>query len=268
MSLSPRSQSVRRVLAAAALAASGTVATQLAVRWSDLPTSITMATFFTLAAIGVTRRSVLGQVAGRALAVIPAVPLLYELLVKQHASAPILAIGGGAIAALALTRPLLHTDEARAEFAPIRFRRLFLAAATVAFTSGTLFSFASFESAAHGHVASAIGSALLGSSLLGTAVGIVRMRGWGVLLAVLSTVIAFTSAAFFGVPLAAALLAAAPGFLVGGALATARLAPETAPLPARVASYEAAPEPARVRVGELEELDAEIEPPAARAQTR
>jgi hypothetical protein len=91
--------------------------------------------------------------------------------------------------ALRLAAPGLHTPAARAEFAPVAYRRVFLAGATAAVALGVSSAFGALWQAVavlQGHtggVSGAVwGPALLVIPCLASAVGVLRMRAWGVLL--------------------------------------------------------------------------------------
>lgn len=165
-----------------------------------------------------------------------------------------------ALAAISLVaaRPLLRTEHARATFAPLAMRSWFLAAATAAIGIGIAVTGVAVELAFVHQIGSALLLGALAASLVGSGVGVVRMRGWGVLLgaisAILGAAVAFMEHRFFGW---STFFLAAPGAVTTAALLAARAgigqsAPETPAPPARfrVASAEDA------SAAEEEELEA------------
>ena len=91
-----------------------------------------------------------------------------------------------ALAALVVTRPLLSSQRAREEFAPVALRPWFLASAIGAMASGVVLArlaaaFAHFPMLAR----DAIGLAVLAVPLVVAGVGVIRMRAWGVVLGAL-----------------------------------------------------------------------------------
>jgi hypothetical protein len=266
----------RRAAGVALLTSGATAAGSMLVQFGDGTSALFLAGFFSAAALAISRPSVLGQVIGRGLAILPVIPLTYEIL-HGRVDPTLGVVGGGAALGLLLARPLLHTKEARASFSPVRFRRWFLAAAAMAASGATLYSLVSYEFASRGHLAAAAGTALLATALIGTTVGIVRMRAWGALLGMLSALLALAGA-LFGLPAMVVMLSAMPGLVIGGAIAASRLLPELAPAPGRARVFVSdasehereAHEAPRVRMTATEpEPLADLEPlPAARAQTR
>jgi hypothetical protein len=105
------------------------------------------------------------------------------------------AIATASGAALWLARPMLQTLEARAAFAPARFRGLFLAGATAASATGIAMGAIGIGMLGWGMVAGA-GVALVGGALVASGLAVVRMRSWGALLPALLSAVALTIGAF------------------------------------------------------------------------
>lgn len=128
--------------------------------------------------------------------------------------------------ALVVTRPLLSTERARAEFAPVALRPWFLASAIGSMASGVTLarvaeSFAHFSMLAR----DAIGLSVLAVLLFVSGVGVLRMRAWGVLLGAFAAlasipILAWMRDSLLTVPV---LLASAPAAMMGVLVAIARL---------------------------------------------
>jgi hypothetical protein len=186
-----------------------------------------------LGALALGRRSVSSQVFGRSVAWLILAPsaigvgdaLWHGRLPDGYAA--LLAVTSAA--ALVLARPALHTAEARAEFDPARYRRLFLAGAVSAGMTGLAAAFFALEAMWWGAHGPGLAFGALAAALLASAAGVVRMRAWGVLLAIVTSVGALGAALLTGDhALALGLaLAALPGALLASPLAIARLRPES-----------------------------------------
>ncbi len=151
-----------------------------------------------VAAVGITRRSLAAQVLARAmgwLAFIPGAVVFAHHLGQGRFAAGMAAIATASGAALWLARPMLQTREARAAFAPARFRGLFLAGATSAAATGLALGAIGIGMLGWGVVAGA-GVALLGGALVASGLAVVRMRSWGALLPALLSAVALTTGAF------------------------------------------------------------------------
>jgi hypothetical protein len=164
--------------------------------------------------------------------------------------------------ALMLGRPMLDGAEAQETFAPIAFRSWLLAAAVSAMGVG-------IATTRYGAVLIGIHFARFGAPLLGlglalilSAIGIVRMRAWGMLLGIATVPFALVSAlavraTSFNWPLLGTLV---PGVMIAGILVSARLRNR----PTRVAHR-----PARIRVSsEPTEPTSELETAAEPASLR
>jgi len=209
----------RRLLGPAALLASAGGLAAIAlhdvhwIEWGLLAYSGAVAA----AGLGLARRSMPIQVLSRAAAWTVLAPSVLVTLFSfgnghpEWMAAALAATSGGA---LLLARPMLHSAEARAEFAPSSFRRWLLAGATASAGSGIVAGLLGLDGL-HWHPASAI--ALLGLALaqVASAVGVVRMRAWGILLGGLTSVVSLITALFMhdaaGLALA---LATIPGFML------------------------------------------------------
>ncbi len=217
-----------------------------------------------VAAVGLSRRGLVTQALSRGTAWVVFAPTLIVTIASLWMShrveheAALMAAGTGA--ALALGHPMLNTDEARAAFSPVRFRRWFLASMTAtaaAFLSGGYFA---LDAARGSHVGAAVGLGALCLSLLASLVGIARMRGWGPLLAGVTSVAALLAAAILGGATGVGVaLAAVPGLLMTAPLILSRLIPAPASAPGPVATRVAldTPEPpTRVRVAPIVDAEA------------
>lgn len=212
-----------------------------------------------LASLGISRRSLVAQVLSRgAFFLVLAPSLVITLSSAWHGHfAPWLAVLAAASGtALLVSRPLLHTKEARAAFAPNAYRRWLLGGSIALCAAGYLSAAIGLEASAAGVAAGA-----LSASYFASAIAVVRMRAWGVLLGTATSIVLLLSA--FVVPWLAVvgpLFAAAPALL--GHL-----------LPVLLARHRGAPareEPVRYRVAsslppvaELEEVEAEEDARAA-----
>lgn len=159
--------------------------------WELLAFSGTIA----LAGIGLSRRSMSMQVLSRAMAWVVLVPsaMIGAVSMGGHfewGAAAFAAASGGA---LLLARPMLHTAEARAQFAPTSFRRWLLAGATASAATGIVAGAIGLDSL-HWHSGSGIALITLGLSLIASAIGVVRMRAWGILLGAATSIVAMLAA--------------------------------------------------------------------------
>ena len=228
-------------------------------------------------AIGLGLRSVRAQVLARGVAwtvLAPSLLGIVESFGRGHLpDATSAFFGATSAAALLLARPLLHTPEARAAFSPVGYRRLFLAGAVAAATAGTATLLFALEALLWGPSRPALALASLGAMLLTSAIGVARMRAWGVLLALVSSVAAVVGAIVSGnevVGMGLA-LAAIPGALLASPLLAARLGIGTASRDAsgptlRVKADEDRFVRARVSVGEEEVVDEALPPRRMAAQ--
>jgi hypothetical protein len=182
-----------------------------------------------VAAVGLARRSVRSQVLSRGIAWVVLTPMLVGLAdALGHGHLPdahTVFFATTSAGALLLARPALHSDAAKAEFSPVAYRRVFLAGAVAAvMTSAVVAMFAAAQLMwrAHGH---GLALAAFAATLLATAVGVVRMRAWGVLLGMVTSVAAFGAALFASNEYTAMgfALAAIPGLLLASPLLAARL---------------------------------------------
>lgn len=237
----------RAFLTGAAMAVAGGEVARAA--FSAYWTHLGLAAFGALiavAGIGLTRRSLSVAVLSRGIAgLVFAVTGTTAVAMAGHGHLPlefalVASTTGGA---LLLSRPVLHTKEAREAFAPYAFRRILLTGSIVTAAAGfavVLRMLLGLESGATGYIALSV----LAAAYFASAVGVVRMRAWGVLLGALTSV---------------GLLAIAP-FVDGGAhlasLAVAAAVPLVSHLlPVLVARWrsveKAGSEEARVRIGSV-----------------
>jgi hypothetical protein len=184
------------------------------------------------AAVMTLRRSVSSQVVARGIAVWAVVMGLWPyggaVWVALHAFVATLAL-----AALWLSRPALDTPEARAEFDPLSHRRVFLAGATVsvfvAVSSALALVWLCVSRACghtHGDGPSLLSTLFPAIAFLAAAVGVCRMRAWGVLLGIAASVVeGWSLQARHPLETLGLATVLAPGLLFGAALVAARMGP-------------------------------------------
>ncbi len=237
------------------------------------------------AGLGLSRRSLPIQVLARATAwtvLVPSVLVTLFSFASGHAEWMAAALTAGSGGALLLARPMLNTAEARADFAPSSFRRWLLASATASATSGIVAALIALDEL-RWHPAAAIPVAGLALAQLASAVGVVRMRAWGILLGGLTSVLGLIAALFMHDATGFALaLATIPGFMMILPVLIAkrqRAKAEAASSYTRVASHVSFDDaPSRVRIADSasdpfedaadssDDATAHAPAPAARAQ--
>jgi len=209
----------RRLLGPAALVATAGGLAAIAVHdvhwieWSLLACSGVVAA----AGIGLARRSMAEQVLARGTAwtvLAPTALVTAFSMFTGHPDWTAAALMAGSGGALLLARPMLNTAEAKAEFAPSSFRRWLFSGATASVAAGLVSGLVALDGM-RWHAASAIALAALSLSLLASAIGVVRMRAWGILLGALTSVVTLVAAAVMhdaaGLALA---LASIPGLML------------------------------------------------------
>jgi len=130
-----------------------------------------------------------------------------------------------AVGALVVTRPLLATERARSQFAPLALRPWFLASAIGAMATGITLarlaqSFSHFPMLAR----DTIGLAVLAVPLVVAGAGVIRMRAWGVVLGALTArgsipIVSWMRDSLLTLPV---LLACAPAALMPALVVAAR----------------------------------------------
>lgn len=222
------------------------------------------------------RKSLVSQLLGQSAAFAVAAPTLLAVLSRvlggHLPGIASVALAAATIGAIVLTRPTLHSTEAEATFAPIRYRRWFLAAATAAGSVGIGALAVAVLGFAAGATAAGFGFVLMGLAGLAAAIATVRMRGWGVLLGGASALGTLAVAATMHDMQAFALATTAiPGaMLAAPVIGTALGLLRAEPVRSRVADFGGqATTEAHVRVDVGEEAWEEIEPEtrAARAHS-
>ena len=271
-----RASTPRRVLAVASLAASAAGLGSLAFDGGHLssPAVLVVAAVVGAAAVGLGRRSVIEQVLSRGIAWFVLTPMLLgltESLVHWHLpDGHVLFFASTSAAALLLARPALHTEAARAEFSPVGYRRIFLAgavASTMTASALAFFGLPRLWELTLEPMGSAVALLASAAALFASAMGVLRMRAWGVLLGALTSVVALGAALFSGSsPLAVLLvLVAIPGLVLAFPLLAARLRPAAqgataeggSSPPRTLEEGHDAPPSVRARVGALAEAEAE-----------
>jgi hypothetical protein len=192
-----------------------------------------------LAAFGLSRLSVIAQVLSRGVAWLlfaPAAIATLVILVLRHM--PDLWLVGTALAtgtALLLSRPALATKEARAAFAPVAYRRWFLASSTVTAAAAALTGFIALAYFQWDHMEgrsdpTAFAALALSCGLFAATVGVLRMRAWGVLLGGVTALATLVAAICVrGTDGASIALLAVPGLMLGYPVLASRLRPEALP---------------------------------------
>jgi hypothetical protein len=263
----------RRLAAAASLLASAGGFAWLALQhgsgWFD-PRALAFGGGLAAASFGLTRKNLFAQIMSRGLAWVLfapcAVVIFVELLKGRMMEPELTGFGLASGLALFLARPMLDTAEARAQFSPSKFRFSFLAACTAAVTTGLVTGMIAFEMLGHRQWLGGIGLAMLGTSILASAFGVLRMRGWGIALATVNAIVSIVAGAFAGNAEGVALAATAlPGLLFLSPIVLAKLGfGETARERmaatrsfARIADEDALP--ARVRVATDDDVELEEE---------
>lgn len=256
----------RRLAAGASLLATAGGFAWLGVRhgsWIDWHT-LAFAGGLAVAAVGLTRKWLVGQVLSRAMAWVVLAPTAAVAIVealRDHFDSGVAAFAATSGAALLLARPMLHTEEARASFAPSKFRRSFLAASTAAATIALVLGIVGYEGLRSAHYSAGLGIGMLATSILASAIGVLRMRGWGIALAALTSIVSLVSGMFVGGEAGVALASTAlPGvlFLLPIALAKLGVGDSNAPAASHTrVSADAQALPSRVRVASLDEEFAE-----------
>jgi hypothetical protein len=228
-----------------------------------------------VAAVGLSRRSLLVQALSRGMAWLAFAPLaIVTFYAVLHGSIEpeVAALTATSGAALLLGRPMLHTKEARAEFSPVRFRRWLLSGTTAAAAAGITTSAFALEAFERGHLAASAGLGLFATALAGSAFGVLRMRAWGILLGGLTSLLALGGALVSHSEASLAwLMAALPGLLLMTPVLASKLGSDkaqvTSPANLRVAEAAEASQ-TRIRVDIDEDLAAVEEPLPPKAVAR
>ena len=151
--------------------------------------------------VALTRGSVLTQILARGVAWLVMFPtLVYFVGCAVFGRSPeieLAALSFTTAIALLAARPSLTTPSALRDFSPNAWRRLFLTGGTItAGTAMTLAAVGAGEAAStYGSIPVGIGLAALAATMLGSVVGVIKMRGWGVLLGGLVSLVMFALAA-------------------------------------------------------------------------
>jgi hypothetical protein len=230
-----------------------------------------------LATIGLSRSSVLAQIVGRAAAWVLLVPSAVGLAIMLSFHRELwwvmALIAGGAGASLVLARPMLHTREARAEFAPIAYRRTLLAGSTASIAVAAATALGALD--VRGAPLLAASFAAVSASLAASGLGVLRMRAWGMLLGIATSILSAGAAAIASTPtatdaaIALLLFGTTPGLFFALPIVASRLRPTMAGVSnaetLRVRANVAEDAPARVRVAAIATpgspwLDEEEEP--------
>lgn len=235
----------RLALTAALFATSGVLGATALSDWHSGGVALLVPTaLFALAAVAALSKRLIAQLAARATAWLTLVSTaLVSLVVLLDAGTlrevgiP-LGIAAASAAGLWLSRPLVHTREAHAPFAPVRFRRTFLAGSTASFATAMTTALGAIAALGSGAATAGLGLSAVTLGLVAAAVGVLRMRGAGVLLGGATAVASLLAALVTGAPALAML--AVPGALLTLPVLLARLVPEApAAAPARIDAADA-----------------------------
>ena len=209
----------RRLLGSAALVATAGGLAAVAVQDRQWIEWALLAAAGVVAAGGVAlaKRSMTAQVLARGTAwtvLAPTALITVVSMVSGHTDLTAAAFAVGSGGALVLARPMLDTAEARAEFAPSSFRKWLFAGATASVSAGLMSGLYALD-VLRWHPASAIALLGLSLSLLASAIGVVRMRAWGILLGALTSILALVAGAVMHDAAGFALaLASLPGLML------------------------------------------------------
>jgi hypothetical protein len=266
----------RRYAASAALfTASGALAwTEIAHRYGGRINWFFLAVAGAIGAagFGIARKPIALQILSRATAWCAFLPAAIvaaaQLLFHEAPDRLVMLLAATSGAALLLARPMLHSPEAKAAFEPVRFRRTFLAGATAATSAGFTCTAIGFEMLRYHAVGSGLAVGALATSLLASAFGILRMRGWSVLLGAATSLVTLIVAALMRDSSSLALACAAvPGLILTLPVVASRLGTKESPSRVRVESAVSEEPVARVRIAESAvEIEETVERPRARAQ--
>jgi hypothetical protein len=177
---------LRRVAGSALLLGSAGVIAAAAVGEHSPWTLGFVAALVAAAAVGISHRSVLIQFFSRGIAWFALTPTALAAIlsiVDRDGSTEVVllvlaaAMGGG----LFLARPMLHTESARREFAPVRFRRLLMAGAVSSVATGIMTAFSGVFLAVNHSAAGGL-SLVLAGTMLASAHLVARMRSFGLIL--------------------------------------------------------------------------------------
>jgi hypothetical protein len=220
---------VKRVAASALLGATAIDLASLAHHGGWDRAMLAVAALIGVGAAGLARRSVLSQVLSRGIAWMVLTPMLVGLADSLgHGRLPdahTVFFATTSAGALLLGRSALHTDAAKAEFPPVAYRRVFLAGAVASVMAGVVAAFFAAEQLEWRGGGHGVALVALSAALLASAVGVIRMRAWGVLLGMVTSVVALGAAVFSANELTAVggARGALPGALLASPLLAARL---------------------------------------------
>ncbi len=210
---------------------------------------------YLVGAAALTRRSPLAQGIGRGIAwkffVCQAWVLATQAMAGEIRPLGALMVIAPALA-LVIARPLLHTADARAAFAPRASRTLFLVAATASIASALHAAPLALRVWTYGSPIIGAALTLLAAALVAQGAAVLRMRAWGVALGA-ATALGMLFAMFVGVadPTFTA-ITAMPGLALAGAVGAAWLR-KPPPSQAPTTRIALTPEPQEGSVAQIEE---------------
>lgn len=170
-----------------------------------------------VAGFGITRASLVPQVLSRGLAwliLLPTLVVSVASAVSGHSfSFEFTAMAVGTATALLLSRPMLFTKEARAAFAPRMFRHWLLSGSMATSAAGVVAGGLALAATRH-QPGLSLALAALAASFLASAIGVVRMRAWGILLGALTSMVLLVLGLFNLEEFGLFALAASPALLL------------------------------------------------------
>lgn len=197
------------------------------VRGAPLTTTVLGAGALGAAAVAAANTKLLPQVFARAVSWLLFAPAaLAALLALSTGRSPLesLPFAMGAGMALLAGAPLLHTKEAHDPFAPVRFRKTWIASATASIAAAVATGALAVAGAYWGEWLPALGATALAVALAASARAVLQMRGYGVVLGAATSIAAFVAGLATGFP--PLLLAALPGVMMVAPIFLSRLVPE------------------------------------------
>jgi hypothetical protein len=212
---------------------------------------------FGAAALGLSRRSVMAQVFSRGVAWLVFAPtmigFLFILLGWNRFELSIAGLAAASGASLLLARPVLHTKSAHSEFGPVAYRRIFLAGAVSSVAAFVMSALLALDSGWN-HAGRAFALAGISFGLIASAVGVLRMRGWGVFLAGLTSFASLVAASVtIGAPESIFFaMAAFPGLVLVLPVLLAQIGRDRRTAPALAAPMRVAETRYRVAAGEAD----------------
>jgi hypothetical protein len=215
---SPEVSVARKLFAGGAMIASGGIVAKHSFHsWGNEWGLLALAAILAVSGVGLGRRSLASQVVSRGAAWLAFLPtMLVSIGSALNGRVPPIGVSAIALmtgAALLLTRPMLHTKDARAQFSPRVFRHWLLSGATATAATGVAAASLAVTTI---HQQLTIPFAAVAAALFASAIGVVRMRSWGIFLGALTSLFLLGWSALVGHHAQSVLLAlaSAPALLM------------------------------------------------------